>query len=383
MRSVVLWTLATLAAADVCADQEEGLALLQLRENMSETEVEEEEVGCAKVPEHSCTSIYGQPFQATTSQTRKSTGDKLSPADCRLCKLGAKKPATLYAVERRDGLGERAANLINMMALAAKVGMNFGGLLEQAKKEVHGVYMPVSMTELLGTSYRRILQKAHAPHFDHCYFVDEQQILDAAEHGAPWHHGQDVLFVGCITGMVHNGDLLTPSFLDQLRKSTPLLKRATPHFKTKKLRVAMHLRRGDLHIGTNRGMPDEMYHRIMNTVRSIAGDDVEIHVFSSTEKNYKPASFKSYRNRGAEVHLDGNEVDDWAHMMQADVLLLSPSSFAWVPGVFNPNCVVGFNRYYPMGHWAVHRDGDFSQSALAKLEKCIEERKAAKAKHGR
>ena len=26
--------------------------------------------------------------------------------------------------------------------------------------------------------------------------------------------------------------------------------------------------------------------------------------------------------------------------------------------------VVGFNRYYPMGHWAVHRDGDFSQSAL-------------------
>ncbi|CAE7239878.1 unnamed protein product [Symbiodinium sp. CCMP2592] len=110
------------------------------------------------------------------------------------------------------------------------------------------------------------------------------------------------------------------------------------HFKTKKLRVAMHLRRGDLHIGTNRGMPDEMYHRIMNTVRSIAGDDVEIHVFSSTEKNYKPASFKSYRNRGAEVHLDGNEVDDWAHMMQADVLLLSPSSFAWVPGVFNPNC---------------------------------------------
>ena len=25
------------------------------------------------------------------------------------------------------------------------------------------------------------------------------------------------------------------------------------------------------------GMPDEMYHRIMNTVRAIAGDDVEIH----------------------------------------------------------------------------------------------------------
>ncbi|CAE7386567.1 unnamed protein product, partial [Symbiodinium pilosum] len=272
---------------------------------------------------------------------------------------------------------ERAANLINMMALAAKVGMNFGGLLQQAKTESHGVYMPVSMTAFFGTSYRRILQKAKEPHFDHCYFVDEKQILDAADN-APWHHGEDVLFVGCITGMVHNGDLLTPSFLDQLRNSSPLMKRATPFYKTKKLRIAMHLRRGDLHIGSNRGMPDEMYHQVLSTVRHAVGEEAELHVFSSTVPNYKPSAFKSYHNRGAEVHLDGEEVDDWAHMMQADVLILSPSSFAWVPGVLNRNCVVGFSRYYPLGHWTVHRDGDFSHSALARLKTCIEERKAAK-----
>ena len=30
----------------------------------------------------------------------------------------------------------------------------------------------------------RLALEAHAPHFDHCYFVDEQQILDAAEHAS-------------------------------------------------------------------------------------------------------------------------------------------------------------------------------------------------------
>jgi len=233
------------------------------------------------------------------------------------------------------------------------------------------------MTSLIGSNYQDILQNATRPHFDHCFFADEELILKAAS-TAPWRSGEDVLFVGCITGMMNNARLLTKPFLYHLRQTTGLRNYPTEYFNSTstQLRVAMHIRRGDLHIGNPRGLPDSSYYKLIKAVRPYM-PEAEIHVFSSTEGNYGPSDFAGYTNRGMAVHLDGDEVADWAHMAQADVLLLSPSSFSWVPGVLNPNCVVAFSRFYPLDNWVVHRDGDFDAPAKKRLHHCIGHARAA------
>ena len=78
----------------------------------------------------------------------------------------------------------------------------------------------------------------------------------------------------------------------------------------------------------------------------------------------------AYRQLGAEVHLDGQAVEDWAHMAQADVLVVAPSGFSWVAGILNSKCVVGFESYPYAYHpsW-IKLNQHFSN--LEELRRCL------------
>ena len=50
------------------------------------------------------------------------------------------------------------------------------------------------------------------------------------------------------------------------------------------------------------------------------------------------SSFDPFREKGYRVHLDGEELEDLAHMAKADVLLAAPSGFSLLAGFFNSKC---------------------------------------------
>mmetsp|Transcript_5005 Transcript_5005/g.14800 ORF Transcript_5005/g.14800 Transcript_5005/m.14800 type:complete len:218 (-) Transcript_5005:131-784(-) len=62
-------------------------------------------------------------------------------------------------------------------------------------------------------------------------------------------------------------------------------------------------------------LPDTYYLELIRTVRALV-PDAAVHVFSSTEGNYKPSDFDAYTAAGASVHLDGDPTVAWSHFMR-------------------------------------------------------------------
>jgi hypothetical protein len=52
-------------------------------------------------------------------------------------------------------------------------------------------------------------------------------------------------------------------------------------------------------------------------------------------------------------HLDGVEFDDWTHFVAADALVLSKSTFSYVPALFATGEVYFAQSYWspPLAHW--------------------------------
>jgi hypothetical protein len=114
----------------------------------------------------------------------------------------------------------------------------------------------------------------------------------------------------------------------------------------------VHIRRGDAnpcYTGKNGGryLSNNHYLRLIDHYVSTAprpdsdGDDgrtvVQVTIYSES------ASFESFDvflDRGFIVRLDANLVECWNHMSRADVLILSRSSFSYVPGILSSGIVV-------------------------------------------
>jgi len=301
----------------------------------------------------------------------------LTPWNCSLC-YNDPNAATVYGVERWDGLGQRAASLINFMALAAHLKLNFGGLLPNPSEREHGVYIPKCMTQLFGTNYKELRRFAPEPHFDLCLFGPEA--IQEAMNKKPWQSQQSILIEECGNGREFV-DYLTPEFQERLRQSTELQRSGAFHFASRgpAVKVAVHVRRGDLtnrEHWAHRNVADEIYMGLIQAVQDVLdelGRTAEVHVFSSTEGGkFSSEDFDGYRSKQMQVHLNGKEVDDWTHMTHADVLIQAPSAFSWVPGVLNSKCVLAFDSYpKPLEGWIVHTQGQLDSANKQHLRDCI------------
>jgi len=272
---------------------------------------------------------------------------------CSLCNLAQNSSTTMFAIQRGDGAGTRIGQTLLSLAYAAQNSMNFGGFfLDPRQKDiVHGADQPRAMRAFLGFNYSDMLVHTMRPHFDLCW-----NGRDTLGSGLD---GQEILLLEC-NGMECRRDqgILTLPFLSELRKSTSLLRHATPYFTGKGMKVVIHIRRGDR---LPKGSPniarkvngqhyasDALYlnflRRFLQRTRN-----AELHVISTTEGGFASENFDIYRNLGIQVHLDGDIIDDWAHMAQADLLLIAPSTYSWVAGLLNEKCVAIYNLFqYPI-----------------------------------
>ncbi|CAE7241499.1 HSP90 [Symbiodinium natans] len=339
-------------------------------------------MSCSPIPSITCDAQSGQMPQAHSKKQMKLVKDLdpsigLSAWNCSLC-LNDPNAATIYGVERWDGLGQRAASLINFMALAAHLNLNFGGLLPNPSEREHGVYIPKCMTELLGTNYKGIRRLAPEPHFDVCLFGPEAIQEAISQSGRPFGPHQSILIEECGNGREFV-DYLTPEFQQRLRQATLLQRSKAVHFAGKAIHVAVHVRRGDLNNHehwAHRNVADEIYMGLVEAVKDALAElhrSAEVHVFSSTEGGaYSSKDFDGYRSQEMRVHLNGEELNDWTHMAHADILIQAPSAFSWVPGVLNSKCVLAFDSYpKPLADWIVHSQGHLDSANKQRLRACI------------
>jgi len=110
----------------------------------------------------------------------------------------------------------------------------------------------------------------------------------------------------------------SPAFVAALRRGAACgVRERADYFGGSRLSVAVHVRRGDVTSSrhTYMRLPDTYYLELIRTVRALV-PDAAVHVFSSTEGNYKPSDFDAYTAAGASVHLDGDPTVAWSHFMR-------------------------------------------------------------------
>ena len=148
-------------------------------------------------------------------------------------------------------------------------------------------------------------------------------------------------------------------------------------YDSKFLNIAIHIRRGDIVIGQKnknsnlllRWQGNEYFIKILgNVLNSIKTDkSIAIYLFSQG-KIEDFLEFEQFEN----LHycLDVNPIDSFLHMVYADILISSKSSFSYKPALLNKGikvCPYNFWHGYPSldDWWLVDNDGN-SQSLINK-----------------
>ncbi|WP_143593741.1 hypothetical protein [Synechococcus sp. 1G10] len=134
--------------------------------------------------------------------------------------------------------------------------------------------------------------------------------------------------------------IFSPDFLAHLRNACPVRKVSYAG-----RNVVIHMRRGDItpDLHPDRFIPNHVYEAIIRSLISTLGSSIKITVHSQS-KSAEP--FSSLEALGVHLKLDASMHDAWTDMITADVLVLSKSSFSYVPALYNPNIVI----YQPFWH---------------------------------
>ncbi|CAE7767727.1 unnamed protein product [Symbiodinium sp. CCMP2592] len=297
------------------------------------------------------------------------------PKLCPMCKGAGGSGPTLFLTERTDGLGSRAQQLLHTLALASFLHMDFGGVVPSKDETPHGVNAAGALSKLLGFEVSKLKVGADAE-FDVCFYSFPDFLTETLQRRClqwPSHSSMMVASYDVLHALpVSNWE---SGFLAQLRQQTPLRDWRLRHFqKGGRPKVVMHVRRGDVvGRGNNlRNFPDVVHFRLVEQIRRDL-PQAEVHVFSTTKEAQGPVDFAGYEARGMIVHLDGEEVDDWAHMAQADILVMAPSAFSWVAALLNEKCVLAFRGTEALPDWIVHT-GTLHDEQHAQLRRCIDDR---------
>jgi len=131
--------------------------------------------------------------------------------------------------------------------------------------------------------------------------------------------------------------------------------------------VAVHIRRGDVgtHVNALRFTPNE---KILTTIRclkeieQLLGVTFSIEIFSQGEAS----EFAEFSELGCRLHLDADAVWTMRKLIEADLLVMSKSSFSYVAALINRGVKIyepTFNP--PLSAWVVKRgDGSFDKEIV-------------------
>jgi hypothetical protein len=139
---------------------------------------------------------------------------------------------------------------------------------------------------------------------------------------------------------LHAQGIYTTSFVTYLRSACTIS--SSPY--TGK-RVVMHIRRGDIKScrDPHRYTSNIFYVQLLEELRQLLGFALHFTIHSQAQSE---ESFDCFLAHGAVLKLDTSIEEAWHDMIAADILVMSKSSFSYVPGVYNQNIVL----YQPFWH---------------------------------
>lgn len=119
--------------------------------------------------------------------------------------------------------------------------------------------------------------------------------------------------------------------------------------------MAVHIRRGDIVAGqqsgaegmTKRWRSLDYFKNIVRQVSEIVGERLDIYLFSQGD----PAAYKCFEEYGHVIYcFDMSDQDSFLHMVRADILVISKSSFSYKPALLSDGikiCPPDFWHGYP------------------------------------
>lgn len=142
-------------------------------------------------------------------------------------------------------------------------------------------------------------------------------------------------------------------------------------FEPQRVDVAIHIRRGDVvsHQQWNRFTPNAHYLETIRRMREVLGDRPHrFHVFSQSHPrpSLLDEDFQPFVDLGCCMHLDADVFETMHHLVTADVLVTSKSSFSYLPAVLSRGIVLYEPFWHhPMSPWIqVSDDGGFDTERL-------------------
>jgi len=303
------------------------------------------------------------------------------------CKMNGPNAPSLYVAEHVDGVGHRMRTILLGMAVAATNKMSFGGALSSASPQndvsPQGVDFTGLLSRFFGDSKNGLLSPSTSCSFDLDCKDDVQKLLNFAKSisannftAATSQRSKSLVCGAMNAGMPQTWDVFFPDYVrDVLRAGLDAQKLFWSEKDKGKLKMAVHVRRGDLSMGSyDRVFNNSYYLDLIKMTRSLVGGRADVHVFSSLNATvgeqplWSSSDFADFRKAGVAVHFEeADSVTAWAHFVRADVFLSSPSSFSLGVAPLSKGCVL-FAGKPMLKNWV---DISHRSMAQSKLEKCL------------
>ena len=159
----------------------------------------------------------------------------------------------------------------------------------------------------------------------------------------------------------------TPDYVDFLKTQVKY-----PAKKDDRFTIAVHIRRGDVtpcrleNHGFERYLSNKHF---LMVIEKYYQPGARVVIFSQ-EESYE--SWDEFKNKGYELQLDGEITDAWKTIVSADLVILSRSSFSFIPAMVAKGKVI-YTPYWhkPLRRW-VHVDKEIMDKSDAETERLQE-----------
>jgi hypothetical protein len=293
---------------------------------------------------------------------------------------------------RNDGLGAQACGIISVMVLAH--ALNYKFVYTPMQFIAHYPYPEPSQSELRlwVMAWEQLLNfEDHHPHFsktsgphvhikkcniDGYFNLDKSGKLTSSfqdGHIYSTRETHTVLTKHHQHPQIAKGWELT---LRSIRDGYGRDRKDTPHFDNRKgvINIAVHVRRGDSTNNARRFVGHTYFVGVLKSITEylkVHGKKWCIQLYSEGKREDLP-EFEQFSN--VMYRLNEDHFDTLHHMVCADVLVMSKSTFSYLPALLNNHGTIVYKPFWllppkPLEHqWIVaHEDGTITQDLLAPL----------------
>jgi len=253
---------------------------------------------------------------------------------------------------REDGMGGQFQRVIGIMALAKKYNLTY---VHTPIKEMEHLPSPHYLEQI--ENYFQIKDNyppSNSIQYDEEYDMEiasEIVITNAKELVA--RTGKNVLIKIFLPQRILDRDpdcyqLVLPKIREMKQKWL------LPYFLPNKTNIAIHIRRGDVNSNDHptRFTPIEYYYRLVESFNEKFPDS-NICIFSEENKENKDEFTIFSKKPQVRVLLNLDILTTFEHLVHADILVTSKSSFSYLAGLLNTNRVVYMDFWHsPLSHWS-------------------------------